>query len=165
MTPAAQDGEGDLSDGYEWVPCPGPYPWDPPGESGSCNRCGQQVAAGQGARTMPHHRAWQVEPPPTPAAQDGEGLVTEEIVERARRAHSRAQWEAASTREGIPGTGPMMAALVAVAPDIAAQSHDAARRLVEDALHLRTVGERAPGGTETWADWDRRAEAFLRGPA
>lgn len=35
-------------------------------------------------------------------------------------------------------------------------------RLIERALHLRMNGERAPGGTETWAQWDRDAETFLR---
>lgn len=41
-------------------------------------------------------------------------------------------------------------------------------QLVKDALFLRTNGERPPGAprdvpdAETWADWDRRAESFLR---
>ena len=35
-------------------------------------------------------------------------------------------------------------------------------RLLEEALHLRMNGERAPGGNETWHDWDLRAETFLR---
>lgn len=35
-------------------------------------------------------------------------------------------------------------------------------RLLEEALHLRQNGERAPGGTETWRDWDRKVERFLR---
>lgn len=35
-------------------------------------------------------------------------------------------------------------------------------RLLEEALHLRANGERAPGGNETWRDWDRKAERFLR---
>ena len=39
---------------------------------------------------------------------------------------------------------------------------DTAIRLLEEALHLRQNGERAPGGTETWAHWERRAETFLR---
>jgi len=34
--------------------------------------------------------------------------------------------------------------------------------LLEEALHLRMHGERAPGGNETWRDWDRKAETFLR---
>lgn len=44
----------------------------------------------------------------------------------------------------------------------------AAVRLVEEALFLRTNGERPPGAprddltAETWAGWDRRAEVFLR---
>jgi hypothetical protein len=37
-----------------------------------------------------------------------------------------------------------------------------ARQLLEEALHLRMHGERAPGGNETWAEWDRKAEAYLR---
>ena len=38
----------------------------------------------------------------------------------------------------------------------------AAVRLVEEALHLRMHGECAPGGNETWGEWDRKAEVFLR---
>jgi hypothetical protein len=37
------------------------------------------------------------------------------------------------------------------------------RALVEEALHLRMHGERAPGGTETWPEWDRKAGAAVRG--
>ena len=40
---------------------------------------------------------------------------------------------------------------------------DTAVRLLEAALHLRMNGERAPGGNETWRDWERRVELFLRG--
>ena len=39
---------------------------------------------------------------------------------------------------------------------------DEAIRLLEEALHLRQNGERAPGGNETWAQWERNAEEFLR---
>jgi hypothetical protein len=39
---------------------------------------------------------------------------------------------------------------------------DAAVRLLEEAFHLRMNGERAPGGNETWRDWDRKCETFLR---
>jgi hypothetical protein len=39
---------------------------------------------------------------------------------------------------------------------------DDAILLLEYALHLRQHGERAPGGNETWAEFDRRCEAFLR---
>jgi hypothetical protein len=35
-------------------------------------------------------------------------------------------------------------------------------RLLEEALHLRMNGERAPGGNETWHAWDLEAETFLR---
>lgn len=38
----------------------------------------------------------------------------------------------------------------------------AAVKLLEYALHLRMHGENAPGGTETWAQFDRDTEAFLR---
>jgi hypothetical protein len=34
-------------------------------------------------------------------------------------------------------------------------------KLLELALHLRMHGENAPGGTETWADWERRTLALL----
>lgn len=34
--------------------------------------------------------------------------------------------------------------------------------LLEEALFLRMNGEYAPGGTENWPDWDRKAETFLR---
>lgn len=34
--------------------------------------------------------------------------------------------------------------------------------LLEYAFNLRQYGERAPGGNETWAEFDRRCEAFLR---
>jgi hypothetical protein len=43
-----------------------------------------------------------------------------------------------------------------------AKMHIAARDLIAYALHLRQHGERAPGGNETWADFDRKAEDFLR---
>ena len=39
---------------------------------------------------------------------------------------------------------------------------DEAIRLLAEALQLRMNGERAPGCTETWADWERRTEAWLR---
>ena len=37
-----------------------------------------------------------------------------------------------------------------------------ARSLLEYALHLCKHGEKAPGGGETWAEFGRRAEEFLR---
>ena len=43
-----------------------------------------------------------------------------------------------------------------------ADDEDTAIRLLEEALHLLTNGERAPGGNETWAGWHREAETFLR---
>lgn len=35
-------------------------------------------------------------------------------------------------------------------------------RLLEYALHLRMYGERAPGGNETWREFETRTEEFLR---
>lgn len=35
-------------------------------------------------------------------------------------------------------------------------------QLLEYGLHLRMHGENAPGGTETWREFDQRTEAFLR---
>jgi hypothetical protein len=43
-----------------------------------------------------------------------------------------------------------------------AERYASAKGLLEYALHLRMHGERAPGGKETWAEFDRRTEAFLR---
>jgi hypothetical protein len=40
---------------------------------------------------------------------------------------------------------------------------DAAVRLLEEALHLLTNGEFAPGGYETWPRWIVKTEEFLRG--
>lgn len=41
-------------------------------------------------------------------------------------------------------------------------------KLVQQALFLRQYGERAPGAgpypAETWPDWERRAERYLRMP-
>lgn len=41
-------------------------------------------------------------------------------------------------------------------------SGDHQRRLLEQALFLRMNGERALGGNETWREWERDAETFLR---
>jgi len=35
--------------------------------------------------------------------------------------------------------------------------------LIRDAMTIRMYGQRAPGSTENWADWDRAAETELRG--
>lgn len=35
-------------------------------------------------------------------------------------------------------------------------------RLLEEALHLCQHGERAPGGDETWRNWQRKTELYLR---
>lgn len=51
---------------------------------------------------------------------------------------------------------------VEIALQEALDSEATAARLLEYALHLRMRGERASGGNETWAQFDRDAEAFLR---
>ena len=40
--------------------------------------------------------------------------------------------------------------------------NDTLTKIVEYALHLRMYGERAPGGNETWSEWDSMAEGALR---
>lgn len=47
-----------------------------------------------------------------------------------------------------------------IASDTTAPS--GAVRLLEQALHLRTHGEHAPGGDETWHAWEAETEAYLR---
>ena len=48
------------------------------------------------------------------------------------------------------------------------RAEEGAVRLLKDALFMRMNGERPPGAprgdpqAETWRDWDRRTEAFLR---
>ena len=42
------------------------------------------------------------------------------------------------------------------------KSGDDAVSLLEYALHLRMYGERAPGGNETWQEFDRRVEVFFQ---
>jgi hypothetical protein len=69
----------------------------------------------------------------------------------------------------VPATGPMAGKIVAEQmADAIIQAYgeqDPARQLLEEALHLRMNGEYAPGGCENWRQWDRKAEAFLRGLA
>ena len=43
-----------------------------------------------------------------------------------------------------------------------ADDEDTAIHLLEEALHLLTNGEYAPGGYENWPNWIAEAEAFLR---
>lgn len=40
--------------------------------------------------------------------------------------------------------------------------NDEEYRIIELGHHLRTYGECAPGGNETWAEWDALAECYLR---
>lgn len=43
-----------------------------------------------------------------------------------------------------------------------ADQRDQMRHLLEEAMHLCKNGECAPGGDETWAEWFRKTETFLR---
>ena len=79
------------------------------------------------------------------------------------------EWQAAIDRGERLGGGPgILLKLERERDDLASRIEagrlDAAeaRRLLEYALHLRQHGENAPGGTETWAEFDRKAEHFLR---
>jgi hypothetical protein len=67
----------------------------------------------------------------------------------------------------VPATGPLAGKIVAEQmADAIMQAYgdqDPGRQLLEEALHLRMNGEYAPGGTENWHGWERKAEAFLRG--
>jgi len=45
----------------------------------------------------------------------------------------------------------------------AIRERDQARAILDYALHLRTYGENAPGGNETWREFDLRCETYLRG--
>jgi hypothetical protein len=45
---------------------------------------------------------------------------------------------------------------------VSTESESEAIALLEEALHIRQNGERAPGHTENWRDWDVKAERFLR---
>lgn len=55
-----------------------------------------------------------------------------------------------------------MSPLAAAPVTRAAARAATAIQLLEEAMHLRTQGENAPGGHETWREWDRRTETFLR---
>jgi hypothetical protein len=84
-----------------------------------------------------------------------------DLFEKGRRAFWIAQGHEAAgetVAEGIRA-----ATRHALPPVLAVAERDSeARRLLEYALHLRMHGERAPGGNETWAEFDRRCEAYLR---
>jgi histidine triad (HIT) family protein len=43
------------------------------------------------------------------------------------------------------------------------QEKDKSLALLEEAFFIRQHGERAPGGTENWRDWDLKTELYLRG--
>jgi hypothetical protein len=74
-----------------------------------------------------------------------------------------------AARQRIVGLTEVLAALgkdyaaLIIAKDRDRLAHGRSVALLRYALHLRQYGERAPGGNETWAEFDRAAEAFLRG--
>lgn len=53
-------------------------------------------------------------------------------------------------------------ARAAVEADLWREVLQPALDLLKYALHMRMYGERAPGGDETWHEFDRRAEAYMR---
>lgn len=59
------------------------------------------------------------------------------------------------------GREPRPGELLHTADELAAGLSEA-ESLLRYALHLRMHGERAPGGGETWREFDRRCEMFLR---
>jgi L-lactate utilization protein LutB len=76
-------------------------------------------------------------------------------------------WRAALASAGQSASARLAETQAALAASQADLTHmqeqrDKALRLLEYALHLRMHGENAPGGNETWAQFDRDAEAFLR---
>ncbi len=76
-------------------------------------------------------------------------------LERERQESGRLRRELEELRNGAPQRPtPHL--------DAVKRQRSTAILLVEYALHLRQHGERAPGGNETWAQFDRDAEAFLR---
>lgn len=89
----------------------------------------------------------------THAWQDIADLLAEAkrlIDERDRYKAATANWSTESVKQ----------------QERAEQVEDLAKRLialVDEALAIRMYGERAPGGTENWADWDIKAEAEMRG--
>jgi hypothetical protein len=76
-------------------------------------------------------------------------LDTPQLAEAACQAHNDALALRQAARRRADGAHPGEGRPPAVA-------------LLEEALFLRQNGERAPGGNETWHDWDLRAERLLR---
>ena len=76
---------------------------------------------------------------PAPGGFWPEGVVTSDVAQRIDYARKRAE-----EIEKLKG-----------------QRHQAVK-LLEAALHLAQNGEMAPGGDETWAQWWRDVEVFLR---
>jgi hypothetical protein len=62
----------------------------------------------------------------------------------------------------VPWPCPTVQALTDLVPLAPEERQREAVALLMYALHLRMHGERAPGGHETWAEFDRRCEDFLR---
>lgn len=70
--------------------------------------------------------------------------------------------ERVADRAGLEAVAAEMAGPWRTAQAIDSEVIVEATRLLNYALHLRMHGERAPGGNETWAQFDRECEHFLR---
>jgi hypothetical protein len=89
-----------------------------------------------------------------------EHAMADDMRDRIAEALAPSGW---LREDGLPATIDAVMAVVGPEVERLRKDRDVARNLLEAALHLRMYGERAPGGNENWADWDRDAERFLRG--
>jgi hypothetical protein len=83
---------------------------------------------------------------------------TDEMVQAFRQAFNQRAADMVAAGDPFVSDAITRAGLAAAL----AERDSEARRLLEYALHLRMHGERAPGGNETWAEFDQRCEAYLR---
>jgi hypothetical protein len=82
--------------------------------------------------------------------------MSQEAVEATARDYADSVTAGREDRELLTGI-----LIRGAGPEVPAKSP--AIRLLEDALFLRTNGERPPGHSEaTWRKWEREAEVFLR---
>jgi hypothetical protein len=97
------------------------------------------------------------QPYPTQWAYDQAVAALEKHRQRADRAErERDELKAAVER----WRGLAEAQQKTIREEVAARGR--AEELLRTAMAIRMYGERAPGGNENWADWDRDAEQFLR---
>jgi chromosome segregation ATPase len=95
------------------------------------------------------------------AMRAGQLMAFRRRVQQADAERDLARAELASARQEIEHLRAQVASEGSYIDELIA-ARDATIKLLEYALHLRMHGECAPGGRETWAEFDRRCEAFLR---